>query len=42
MKAERKYIDFLQDIVNNLEKAESFTRGWSSKTSRRMRKLAIP
>ena len=27
MKAERKYIDFLQDIVNNLEKAESFTRG---------------
>lgn len=24
MKAERRYIDFMQDIVDNLEKAESF------------------
>jgi uncharacterized protein with HEPN domain len=27
VKSERKYIDFLQDIVDNLEKAESFTQG---------------
>ena len=27
MKAERRYIDFMQDIVDNLEKAESFTEG---------------
>ena len=27
MKPERRYIDFLQDIVNNLEKAECFVEG---------------
>jgi uncharacterized protein with HEPN domain len=27
VKAERRYIDFMQDIVDNLEKAESFTEG---------------
>lgn len=27
MKSERRYIDFLQDIVNNLEKAECFVEG---------------
>ncbi|MCX6678488.1 MAG: hypothetical protein NTU95_11185 [Methanothrix sp.] len=27
MKPERRHIDFLQDIVNNLEKAESFVEG---------------
>jgi hypothetical protein len=27
VKAERRFIDFMQDIVDNLEKAESFTRG---------------
>ena len=27
MKAERKYIDFLQDIQDNLEKAENFVEG---------------
>ncbi len=27
MKRERKYIDFLQDIADNLEKAESFVEG---------------
>ena len=27
MKPERRYVEFLQDIVNNLEKAESFVLG---------------
>jgi uncharacterized protein with HEPN domain len=27
VKPERRYIDFMQDIVDNLEKAESFTEG---------------
>lgn len=27
MKPERRYVEFLQDIANNLEKAESFVHG---------------
>ncbi len=27
MKPERRYIDFMQDIVDNLQKAESFVNG---------------